>query len=336
MASRTRIPASLTAVRTLALDRSLAQLGIVRRCELLAWGVTDSDIRSLLRRGIWTPIRFGVYADAERLAAATPSTRLVMHTVGALLGSVEPAIAFGPSAAALHTLSLPRNLDSVPWLLRPTATDTRSLHRDNARRISRPDLRVVTHDLSRITTVEINEIPSVDTLHAAVSSAALTHLEWSVAILDSALWHRPDLEPHVTTVVEEWPFLKGIGQVRKAARLARSGAQTPLESISRVALMRLHLPEPQLQVPFHDEEGLIGYADMYWDEFTVIGESDGAAKYETREDLIGEKRREDRLRRCGFTVVRWMWSDIMNAPERVAAEIRAAGTRSRRGVGAAS
>lgn len=336
MTSRTRLPASLTAVRAFALDRSLARLGVVRRRDLLDWGVADSDIRSLLRRRIWTPIRFGIYADSEVLTAATPSTRLVMHTVGAILGTVEPAVAFGPSSAALHALPMPRNLNLVPWLLRPTATDTRSLHRDNALHIPRPDLRVVTHDLSRLAIVDVEGIPTADRLHAAVSAATVTPFEWSVAILDSVLWQRTDLASELVAAVEEWPFLKGIGQVRKAARIARSGAQTPLESISRVTLMRLHLPEPQLQVPFYDEDGLIGYADMFWEKFRVIGEADGATKYDTREDLIREKRREDRLRRRGLTVVRWMWSDIVNAPERVAAQIHAAGAGVRRHVDAAS
>ena len=39
--------------------------------------------------------------------------------------------------------------------------------------------------------------------------------------------------------------------------------------------MRCGLPEPMLQVPFYDYEGLIGIVDMYWKELGVIGEADG-------------------------------------------------------------
>ena len=91
--------------------------------------------------------------------------------------------------------------------------------------------------------------------------------------------------------------LAGIGEVRAAVPWVRSGAQTPLESLSRVRLMRCGLPEPRLQVPFYDDEGLIGIVDMYWDELGVIGEADGLLKYRTGADLIAEKYREDRLRR---------------------------------------
>ena len=43
-----------------------------------------------------------------------------------------------------------------------------------------------------------------------------------------------------------------------------------------------------------DGEGLIGYVDMWWPELNVIGEADGAVKYESKADLLKEKRREDR------------------------------------------
>ena len=329
MQSRTRVSESLEAVRTLARDRSHAHLSVVRRQDLLNWGIAESDIRCLLRRKIWRQIRFGVYADATLLQTASSSTRLAMHTVGAIIATTEPAVAYAASAAVLHELPLPQHFESIPWILRPTKTDTRSLHRDNALKIQRPDLRVVTHDFNRLQMTEIEGIPTVDDLHAAVTTSTVMNMGWSVALLDSVLWGQPDRAADVQAAVDEWPFLRGIGHVRKAARLARSGAQTPFESLSRVALMSMNLPEPQLQVPFYDADGLIGYADMYWESLRVIGEADGAVKYATREDLILEKQREDRLRRAGFGVVRWMWSDIMNSPERVAAEIRAAGAAGR-------
>jgi hypothetical protein len=117
--------------------------------------------------------------------------------------------------------------------------------------------------------------------------------------------------------------LAGIGDVRAMVPLVRSGAQTPLESLSRVRLMRCGLPEPRLQVPFYDDEGLIGIVDMYWDELGVIGEADGLLKYRTGADLVAEKYREDRLRRKK-PVVRWGWSQMWNAPWTIAEWVWAA------------
>ena len=81
------------------------------------------------------------------------------------------------------------------------------------------------------------------------------------------------------------------------------------------------LPEPRLQTPFYDEDGLIGFVDMEWHEWRVIGECDGASKYAGREDVVREKIREDRLRALGFVVVRWTWQDLMANPAAVAARV---------------
>lgn len=82
-----------------------------------------------------------------------------------------------------------------------------------------------------------------------------------------------------------------------------------------------------LQHPFYDADGLIGYADMYWQEWGVVGECDGLAKYRNRNDLISEKRREDRLRALGLVVVRWTWAELMHSPALVAQRILTAVNR---------
>ncbi|WP_104088268.1 hypothetical protein [Arthrobacter sp. GMC3] len=64
---------------------------------------------------------------------------------------------------------------------------------------------------------------------------------------------------------------------------------------------------------------VIGFPDFEWKEFKVLGEFDGFEKYSAQRFLKGktpsqvvveEKRWEDRLRALGYTVVRWVWSDL--------------------------
>jgi hypothetical protein len=83
----------------------------------------------------------------------------------------------------------------------------------------------------------------------------------------------------------------------------------------------LRFPAPQLQVPFYDEEGFIGYADFYWPELGLIGEFDGAVKYRDKVYLRGrlpevvvidEKRREDRMRRVSSSFARWDWATALD------------------------
>ena len=77
----------------------------------------------------------------------------------------------------------------------------------------------------------------------------------------------------------------------------------------------------------YDENGLIGYVDMWWPDLNVIGEADGLVKYTSRDDVVREKRREDRLRALGPAVVRWTFEDIESRPQSVVAAIRRVGRR---------
>ena len=92
------------------------------------------------------------------------------------------------------------------------------------------------------------------------------------------------------------------------------------------------LPRPVLRRPFHDDEGLIGPVDFFFEDADVIGEADGAHKYtdprflrgrSPEQALLDEKRREDRLRALVSGVVRWRWQDAYAAHPMLAALARA-------------
>jgi hypothetical protein len=100
---------------------------------------------------------------------------------------------------------------------------------------------------------------------------------------------------------------------------ARGDAESPGESLSRVQIMVMGFPAPELQRVFTDARGLIGRVDFYWPQAHLVGEFDGLVKYSKPEFLSGrtpsevvveEKRREDRLRALGLRVVRWTWDDL--------------------------
>ena len=103
----------------------------------------------------------------------------------------------------------------------------------------------------------------------------------------------------------------------------------------RVTLEGLGFPSPELQHPFTDGEGLIGYGDFWWDRAGVLDEFDGLKKYRdeamrggltAEEVVIGEKIREDRLRALPEVrgVVRTAWADF-SRPEGIAAALERRG-----------
>ncbi|MEP6844096.1 MAG: hypothetical protein ABJA11_11265 [Pseudolysinimonas sp.] len=112
---------------------------------------------------------------------------------------------------------------------------------------------------------------------------------------------------------------RGSAVAREVARFADGLAGSPGESLSRVRMRELRIASPELQREFSDRDGRM-IVDFCWPAYRVIGEFDGIGKYlreewtdgrSAAEVVVDEKWREDRLRRQGWTVVRWGWGDAL-------------------------
>jgi hypothetical protein len=154
----------------------------------------------------------------------------------------------------------------------------------------------------------------------------------SVAMIDHAL--RPEREgeprwglgiplvskPLLSAALDALGPYRGAVSARRALDFADGGAGSAAESFARVQFHALKLAPPELQVPFSDDHGFIGFADFYWRELDLIGEVDGRSKYGAKrhyqratdpEQLLWqEKQREDRLRRVVRSFVRLDWETI--------------------------
>jgi hypothetical protein len=115
--------------------------------------------------------------------------------------------------------------------------------------------------------------------------------------------------------------LRAHSRTRAVFSFAETRAESPLESVSRVNMRAIGVPRPRLQVPYYDSKGFIGEPDFSWEEFGLIGEADGDAKYtqpalrsgRTAEQVvIDEKVREDRFRALPRRVSRWRWNVAIN------------------------
>jgi hypothetical protein len=302
----------------------VAEHPVHRRDELIALGIPDSLQSAMIRRHVLTRLRHGVYALSDLIQTADPVGRHRMDLAAAAVSAREPIWAFGLSAALLYDMPTPVPVPTILHLVRSSGLDERALVKPSRHRLTIPQTRIATGRVQESACRVISGVPVVGPALAAVSSAAeLQSRRWRIALMDAALWRGATMD-EIRDEIERWRHLGGRTELLAATDDTRVGAQTVLETFSRLALLEQGLPEPVLQQSFHDERGLIGYVDMWWPDLQVVGEADGALKYQQRADLVNEKKREDRLRAAGLGVVRWTSEEIQDDPARVANQIRRA------------
>jgi hypothetical protein len=106
----------------------------------------------------------------------------------------------------------------------------------------------------------------------------------------------------------------------------RSGDYVPPASeLERlfIGVSRRHgLPAPDRQVDLGDEVGWIGRVDFLFRDARIVVEVDGGESHDGLLDQEADEQRDERLRRAGWQVLRFRWSDVVDHPRDVAASIR--------------
>jgi len=285
-------------------------------------GLTRAEVRDLLAHKRIERIRHGAYVEQQLWVKALTDPVLMRRLIvsAAMVGLREPAYAYGQIAAELHGLPIQGTGPSVLEIVRPQGRDLRSATSRVKNRNRLEGVRILGRDLEGEPVTRIHGIPSIGLASSAITAAAQFTREYSVGVLDAAC-RLGVTAAGLTETTPRWTAGKGVVAASRLIELARPGAESVLESISRIRLMDRGVPEPVLQQEFHDAHGLVGRADMWWPDFGVIGEADGLGKYDDISDLRAEKVREDRLRRLGLVVVRWTWDEIWSSPRDVVARI---------------
>jgi uncharacterized protein DUF559 len=146
----------------------------------------------------------------------------------------------------------------------------------------------------------------------------------AVIALDMALNSGLITAEELGRLTDRWAGRKGVVRLRRAAALADL-AESPMETRLRLLLVRSGLPPPAPQVTLSDQNGHeFARADLYYASHRLCIEFDGGHH---REALIEDNRRQNRMVDAGFTVLRFTSSDLLGAPERIVAIVRAALSR---------
>ncbi|SHG08168.1 Protein of unknown function [Jatrophihabitans endophyticus] len=282
---------------------------VLTTAELAALGVTRSAARAAVCRGDWSIPARGTVAPLRVVGSGDvrldARRRHALHAAALCRGRREHVVA-AASSAVLHGLPVLR-LPTAPELLAPARLGLGRRAAGHAYGAGLSDAEVTSWFGVPVTTVArtLVDLARHDARGGIMAAdSALRERVATVAAIDRAL-----------AGALGWP---GVRQARAVLGLADPLAESPLESVVRLALCRAGFPSPRLQYVIG------GYrVDFCWPEQRLVLEADGRDKY-TADALWREKRREHALRSRGWRVERILWEDVLRHWPVTAARLRAA------------
>lgn len=121
-------------------------------------------------------------------------------------------------------------------------------------------------------------------------------------------------------ILDQMAGRRGVRRAREVLALADGGAESPGETTVRFLVLRAGLPVPTTQMPTVTHLGTF-WSDLGWEEWGVVVEYDGVAKYGSNgnvaEAVLAEKRREDAIVEAGRRVIRVVAEDTRRSDELV-------------------
>ncbi len=293
---------------------------------LLASGVTRAMIATQIGAGRLSVLRHGVYVSTD----SWPDDPRARHVVlghaeqvanpGSVLSHQTAAASWGLPNPTVHDWH-----EQEVCVTLPAGGGHGSQHRAAHHHVIALSSADVTRDAEGY---EVTSIP-----RTATDLAAGMPLPDALVVLDGAA--RRLVERYVSsprrsdyanprlarTARDQFMAANGRKGLASAIRLADPRRESVAESLSAGHFLVAGVPAPDFQTRLVTPRGTF-YPDFFWCEQRVIGEVDGAMKYENAAAFVDEKVREQILRDLGYAVVRWLAREVMLTPrvvvERVA------------------
>ena len=302
----------------------------VTRALLLASGVTVPMIRTQLAAGRLMRLRQGVMVSA----ASWPDGAAEQHLVRAHAEQVaNPEAALShESAAVAWGLPSPdfRHWHDAPVSLTLPAAAQGSRHRGASWHIAELPVADTARDAEgyRITALA----------RTAVDLAAGRRLPETLVILDGAGrllvdsfvtsprrsdYVNPRLVSAARAELLQAAGRRSLARLRPFIDLVEPCRESAAESMTAGHLVLAGIPTPKFQAPIKTAMGTY-YADFYWPAAGLVGECDGAIKYDSTNSILLEKEREQAVRDEGYGVVRWLAKHIWTRPHEVMGRIERA------------
>ncbi|SEP30194.1 Transcriptional regulator, AbiEi antitoxin, Type IV TA system [Trujillonella endophytica] len=275
-------------------------------------GLRADEIRSAVSSGAWHRLRRGVFTPASRWAAADDDrARHLLAAAAALAVLGSGPVLSHSSAARFHGFVLPHRADDV----------VRLTHADQWR--TGRGYRVAAASLPAGDVLRTGDLPVTGAARTLVDCAREWALTDAVVAIDAAIQEKRVRRADLVAAVLQQSHWLGIGAAARALDLSDGRAESPLETLGRLALQDAGLPRPELQVELHGPRGFVARVDAWYDDAGIAVEFDGQIKYRDprggrtpAEVAWKEKRREDQVRDLDARVVRVVQKDLprLDAP----------------------
>ncbi|MCQ9387837.1 hypothetical protein NQ038_04160 [Brevibacterium sp. 50QC2O2] len=129
-----------------------------------------------------------------------------------------------------------------------------------------------------------------------------------------ALSRRRQILGAVLDELEKLNSRKGMRRARRLTSWTTGLSESPLESLTLLALKHLGITDVYQQVVFMSRDGRFqDRVDFFIPHLNLIIEADGWSKYSGPDDIKREKRREERLR-AHHNLIRVEWRDVIPGP----------------------
>ena len=295
--------------------------GIVTTAELTAASFSCDRIRTLTRRGDLYKVGRGVYANGAR------AREILAIADGTQLLQLAAAVAVrGPGTVVSHESAA--YLQSIDLLTAPEAS---TLTCPPGRGWSAsPSVRLHVADVPAEHVTTMIRMPVTIPARTVVDLARTLSFKAGVVSADSALHRKLVTKTELTAALATCARWPGARRAAEVIDFADARAESPLESIARIAFKDCGLPPPELQVWLGGTDEPVGRVDFYWKQYRTIAEVDGAIKYADPDRARAQLRRDSLLRDDGFEVVHFTWQQITQTPDQVAASLRNAFRRGAR------
>lgn len=294
------------------------QIRVISAASLRVAGQSAGQVRTLVRHGVIVPIARGRYVSGtvSRQFATVPNSDRVLRSAAALADNGPSSVISHTSAALIHTIDL---IGDQPAEVTITSQNGR-------RRGHRNGIHTYANAMPAEHTESKYGLRVTTPARTVLDLARTSSFAAGVVAADSALHQELTTVAELLYVAGPYRQRRGGYLTHKVVMFANALAESPLESLARVAFDEGGLPAPELQVRITGaDDAFIGRADFLWRKYKLIVEVDGEAKYaRDPQRARAELRRDKALRRAGYEVIHFSWAEITTQPEQVIAAIWAA------------